>query len=414
MSALPSVFNLRVLFVVFSICLCTRMRAQEKKDNSGKLYEFNADAVTRWSSPENKNGQKGAGSIENAGAKGHASESLEPGETKSLLDIEESGVINRIWITVSDRSPEMLRSIRLEMFWDKETKPAVSVPLGDFFGVGLGRTATFQNTCFANPEGKSFNCFIPMPFRKAALIKVTNESGKRLSHIFFDVDYQLIKNWHDDYMYFHACWNRDTATELGKDFNLLPAVHGKGRFLGVNIGINANPAYGDSWWGEGEVKIYLDGDKEHPTLVGTGTEDYIGTGWGQGVFSNNYTGCLIADGKKMQWAYYRFHIPDPVFFGTDCMVSIQQIGGNGKQKVLSLQKAGVPLVPVSIDFGGKLIPLYANRKNLDDAFLPDGWTNFYRSDDVSATAYFYLDRPSDDLLALQPVQIRIYNLKTKE
>ena len=399
---------------IFFCWISFPLHAQDGHSYSGLLFEYNPDASTRWSSPENRNGQKGSGGMENEGAKGHASDPIEAGKSVSLLDVDGSGIINRIWITVSDRSPEMLRSLKLEMFWDHEKEPAVSVPLGDFFGVGLGKTASFSNACFADPEGRSFVSFIPMPFKKGASIKVTNESSKRLTHIFFDVDFQLTKNWQDDWLYFHAVWNRDTATTPGKDFELLPALHGKGRFLGVNIGINANPVYGDAWWGEGEVKIYLDNDQDHPTLVGTGTEDYIGTGWGQGQFYNQYTGCLVSDGKKMQWAYYRFHIPDPVFFETGCRVTIQQIGGTMKAKVLELQKNKIPLIPVSIDNGGGLASLYQDKKPLDDPSLPNGWTNFYRSDDVSATAYFYLDRATNNLHSLQTQAIRVYHLGGRE
>ncbi|HEX4850354.1 MAG TPA: glycoside hydrolase family 172 protein, partial [Puia sp.] len=336
----------RFLKLIIWICISLPVsiaNAQQPTSNSLPLFEYNQDATTRWSSPENRNGLKGQGAKENEGAKGHASDPLEAGQSTSLLDINGSGLINRIWITVADRSPEMLRSLKLEIFWDHEKTPAVSAPLGDFFGVGLGKTASFQNALFANPEGKSFVCIIPMPFKTGALIKVTNESNRRLSHIFFDVDYQLTKTWNDNNLYFHAIWRRDTATVPGKDFELLPFVEGKGRFLGVNIGINANPAYPESWWGEGEVKIYLDGDKNQPTLVGTGTEDYIGTGWGQGLFNHLYSGCLVSDEKKLQWAYYRYHVPDPIYFASDCKVTIQQMGGTMKSKLLEIQKSNVPL-----------------------------------------------------------------------
>ena len=123
------------------------------------------------------------------------------------------------------RSPEMLRSLKLEMFWDDADKPAVSVPFGDFFGMGLGKTSSYHNVFFANPEGKSFQCFIPMPFKKAARIQITNESGKRLSHIFFDINFEKITTWNNNYLYLHSCWNRDTATTLAKDFELLPVVN---------------------------------------------------------------------------------------------------------------------------------------------------------------------------------------------
>lgn len=371
--------------------------------DSASWYTYTGE-TTRWSSPENVNGRKGKGGMSGHGAKGHPSFHLPADSSLDLLHIEGRGIVNRIWITVDDRSPEMLRSLRLEMFWDDANAPAVSVPLGDFFGMGLGKTAKFHNVLFADPEGRSFNCYIPMPFRKGARIRLTNESGRDLSHVFFDVDYQLTRHWDKRNLYFHARWHRDTATTLGKDFEPLPLVHGRGRFLGMNVGINANPLYKKLWWGEGEVKIYLDGDKRWPTLVGTGTEDYIGTAWGQGEFSTDYSGCLLGDYDHLQWAFYRYHIPDPVFFNSDCRVTIQQIGGGPSEAVRQLRQAHVPLIPVTVDRGGDNQSLYRRDS------IPNGWTNFYRSDDVSATVYFYLDSPSDGLPALQPVAIRTWNL----
>ena len=134
----------------------------------------------------------------------------------------------------------------------------MSVPFGDFFGVGLGRTTPFENALFANAEGRSFNCFIPMPFLKGAKITLTNESAKTLKLVFFDVDYNLVKGFDETPLYFHAKWNRDTTTALAQDYEILPAIQGKGRFIGASIGVNANPDYGKSWFGEGEVKVYLD------------------------------------------------------------------------------------------------------------------------------------------------------------
>jgi hypothetical protein len=362
---------------------------QEKKVPHGKLYEYSS-STPRWSSPENLNGQKGKGAMENHGAKGHASSPIPRGASLSLLDIRGQGIVSRIWITINDRSPRMLRSLKLEMFWDNETKAAVSVPLGDFFGMGLGRMTAFHNVFFADPEGRSFNCLIPMPFKTGARIVVTNESDKDLEMMFFDVDYQLTEDWDEDNLYFHAFWHRDTATALGKDFELLPRVQGRGRYLGTNVGVNTHPRYKDLWWGEGEVKMYLDGDAEFPTLAGTGTEDYIGTGWGQGKFFTDYTGCLIADGGNHQWGFYRYHVPDPIYFSSDCRVTIQQMGGGPPKEVDEVQKAGAPLTI---------------------ATTSEAWNNFFRSDDVSATAYFYLDRPSDGLSSLQSVTMRTYNLK---
>jgi hypothetical protein len=402
----------RIRSIAIVLAVAGASIAQSSMAQTNPFYRFDANLSPRWSSPENLNGAKGGGGKANNGAKGHPFDPIAPGASNTLLDIQGQGIIHRIWITVPDRSAAMLRSLKLEMFWDNEKKAAVSVPLGDFFGVGLGKTAVFENALFANPEGRSFNCFIPMPFKKAARIIVTNESGKPLSHFFFDVDYSLVKIWDDDYLYFHAYWHRDTATRVAEDFELLPSVRGRGRFLGVNIGINANPAYGKTWWGEGEVKMFLDGDQAYPTLAGTGTEDYIGTGWGQGIYTHQYTGCLVANDSLRQWCYYRYHIPDPIFFTTDCRVTLQQIGGGPKATVSALQEAGAPLSPITVDKDGKLMPLYEKGKTvrLKTANVPDTWVNYYRSDDVSATAYFYLDRPSSALPDLQPMAIRIHHL----
>ncbi|HTJ14697.1 MAG TPA: glycoside hydrolase family 172 protein [Dinghuibacter sp.] len=362
---------------------------------TAQLYHFDAHSLPRWSSPENRNGVQGKGAMAGGGNKGQASFTLAAGQTLDLLDIRGQGIIHRIWITVTDRSPRMLRSMRLEMYWDQSDKPAVSAPLGDFFGVGLGRTARFHNALFADPEGRSFNCFIPMPFRTGARIRLVNESGQTMGNVFFDVDYELTDRWDPDNLYFHAWWHRDTATALASDFELLPTVQGRGRFLGVNIGVTANAAYGDLWWGEGEVKMYLDGDTQYPTLAGTGTEDYIGTGWGQNEFFNDYTGCLVADTGHRQWAFYRYHLADPIFFQTSCRATIQQMGGGPSRKVHALQAAHVPLT-ITHAYGGA-----------------DGWTNFYRSDDVSATVYFYLDKPVEALPPLQAAAVRTAGLSAQ-
>jgi len=297
------------------------------------------------------------------------------------------------------------------MYWDGETKPAVSVPFGDFFGVGLGKTSVFENALFANPEGRSFLSFVQMPFKKSAKIVLTNESSKDLNNCFFDVNYNLVNNWNDNWLYFHAYWHRDTATKLTEDFEILPAVEGKGRYLGTNIGVNANPVYPKSWFGEGEVKIFMDGDKTYPTLNGTGTEDYIGTGWGQGRFILNYSGCTIQNDSSGEIAFYRFHIPDPVYFKTDCKVLLQQIGGAGTNEVRNYQKNNAPLIPVTTDTGKNILHYNEKKTVLLDSTSAVGWTNFYRQDDVSATVYFYLDKPTDNLPALQPQALRVAALK---
>lgn len=382
--------------------------------NAQEWYKLPEGTETRWASFENPSAARGKGGAENKKAKGHPSEMFAPGETKTLLNTTGAGVIQRIWMTISDRTPKVLRAIRIEMYWDGSTTPAVSVPLGDFFGVGLGRKVAFQNAMFSDPEGRSFNSYVPMPYRKSARIVLVNESDKAVN-LFYDVNFQQVKTHEPDVLYFHAYWSRVEKTELAEDFIILPNVKGKGRYLGMNMGIITDPLYEKSWWGEGEVKIYLDGDKDLPTLNGTGTEDYIGTGWGQGAFAHDFQGCLIADEPGRQWAFYRYHIPDPVFFSKNCEVAIQIMGGEMTDKVRSYAKNGAQLIPVTVATEKSFVKLFETSPvpKLTDENFPQGWTNFYRSDDVSATAYFYLDSPVNGLPALPSSASRSRGLNEK-
>ncbi len=277
------------------------------------LYRMPDGVESRWASPENPLGERSSGGKENAGRKGRPMVQLKAREQLVLAEANgTSGTVRRIWVTISDRSPQMLRGLRIDMFWDGARTPAVSAPFGDFFGVGLGRTASFESALFADPEGRSFNCYVPMPFRTGMKIAVTNESGRDLPMLFYDVDYTVGDKHGPDAMYFHAHWRRESPTKMQKDFEILPRVEGRGRYLGANFGVISDQKhYFKTWWGEGEVKVYLDGDREQPTLNGTGTEDYIGTGWGQGKYSHLYQGCLVADAEHMQYCFYRYHVPDP-------------------------------------------------------------------------------------------------------
>lgn len=404
--------SLALVFLLFS-CQPEKPKTAEQVLNA-PLFQYQ-DLEPRWNSFENPTSGKGTGAMENKGAKGHPYDKLKAGESKLLLDFQGSGIITRMWFTIQDRSPQMLRSLKIEMFWDGQEKPAVSAPFGDFFGNGLGRMVAHENALFANPEGRSFNCFIPMPFKTGAKVVVTNEGNTDLNMLFYDINFVRIKEWNDSHLYFHCFWNRDTATTPGVDYSILPKIEGKGRFLGVNFGVIANPVYQKSWWGEGEVKMYVDGDGEFPTLAGTGTEDYIGTAWGQGAFANLYTGCLVADAEKDQWAFYRFHIPDPIMFKTDLRVTIQAMGGNMKDKVIEMLDAGAMLIPVTIQNQQSFIGLMDSVPpvNLKTDPLIHGWTNFYRSDDWSSTAYFYLDNPVNQLPDLAKTKIRTSKTEMK-
>jgi len=389
----------------FMLCaLVLSLAAAAPAAAQDSLFRYQPGEQTRWVSPENSTGAKGAGARENRGAKGHAFETIALGGSHVLADIGGAGTIDRIWMTLEDRSPEALRGLKLEIYWDGARQPAVSVPLGDFFLHGAGQMVPMETALLASPEGRSFVSYIPMPFRTGARIVVTNESPKPVNLIFFDVNYRKLARQPADALYFHAWWSREQATGLGRDFRILPRIRGRGRFLGTSVTVLTNPVYEKTWWGEGEVKIALDGDRmSQPSLVGTGTEDYIGTAWGQGAFVNRYQGAPIAtwDGDG-RWTFYRWHVPDPVWFHRDIEVALQVIGGARKKIVQGLQAKGVPLIPITIDPGSRnnFQKLLESGRQLSDPTLPDGHTNFYRSDDVAAVAYFYLDRPGG---ALPPI-----------
>lgn len=363
---------------------------------------------TRWACAENPKGAKsGACRPETRLYAPHAqmthdrktSPCLAPLKDKQTHILAESsegpGTVRRIWITLSDRSSKMLRGLRLECFWDGASEPAVSVPLGDFFCQSLGRMNSFHNALFSSPEAKSFNSFVPMPFKKSFKMMVTNESGSDLEMFFYQVDWTLGDNHGPDTLWFHAHWRRENPTTLCKDFVFLPYIKGRGRYLGVNFGvITDQTSYQRSWWGEGEVKIFLDGDTQYPTLCGTGTEDYIGTGWGQGRYNHLYQGCPLSDNARMIYGFYRLHIQDPVFFQKEIRATIQQIGSANPEERRQLRRRWLPLY-----YGEELADL-------------DKYGNYERQDDWSSCVWFYLDRTTNGFPSLPPVAERTAYLLT--
>lgn len=360
---------------------------------------------TRWASPENPRANKGEGGKTKGGRKGRPNVPLLAGQTLVLAeeDANVSGTVRRIWLTVSDRSPLILRGVRVDFFWDEATTPAVSAPLGDFFGVGLGRTVSFVCDLFSNAEGRSFCATHPMPFRKGMRLTLTNETQTDVAMLFYDVNYTIGDAHDENTSYFHAHFRRENPTVLRRDYEFLPIVSGRGRFVGVNVGVRANTEkYGKTWWGEGEAKFYLDGDDAYPTLCGTGTEDYIGTAWGQGNFCHPYQGCTIADDQNMAYCFYRYHIPDPIYFSESVRVTMQQIGHAGGE--------GLRILAGHVRECGEILYAADGADNLTpadfDADLPHGLL-FERQDDWSSCVYFTLDRPENGLPFLVPLAARL-------
>jgi len=354
------------------------------------LFSLPENIESRWASAENPEGRKGAGAILNKGRKGRPNLPLKSGEQVVLAQASGgSGIVRRIWITVEDRSPAILRGLRIDMYWDGATTPAVSSPFADFFGQGLGRVQIFESVFFSNPEGRSFNCVLPMPFLTGFRILLTNESPTDIRMVFYDVNYTLGDRIEQP-SYLHAYWHREAPTALGRDYEVLPKVTGRGRYLGANFGVIADTKiYFDAWWGEGECKMFLDGDTGYPTIAGTGTEDYIGTAWGQGQYGHLYQGCHLADGENWQYAFYRYHVPDPIFFHRDIRVTFQQIGGG---PVATIHKIG--------DCGTRLTGIYPTGEPANMNPSEEVFTLFERQDDWSSCCYFYLDRPESGLPSL--------------
>ena len=348
---------------------------------------------TRWSSSENMRGKKGGGGKASFGRKGSAYLFIRPGQRLTLAEVEgSSGVIRRIWMTLHNLCPRLLKQVRLEMYWDGAELPAVNVPLGDFFCMGLGRMTAFESACFSSPEGRSLNCFVPMPFRKGMKVVVANDGFTTANMLYYDIDYTLGDIIPEDALYFHAWYNQELPTALRKDYTILAELTGRGRFLGASFGVFMDKQkYSFSWGGEGEVKFYIDDDSEYPTLCGTGTEDYVGTGWCQGVYSHLYQGFTVADEEKMHLCFYRFHIPDPVYFEKNIRVTIQQIGSWNRDLVQYFKENNIPIVRAGIGAEETMRPV-----DFEKDFIP-AFDLFERSDYWTSCCYFYLDKPYNDL-----------------
>lgn len=306
---------------------------------------------------ENPRGLKGEGG-QAAGPlgvarKGKAFIPLAQGETATLVDIEGPGIIQHIWMTVTDQTESgwfVLRDLVLRMYWDGEESPSVEVPLGDFFCNGFGARAVVNSMpIVVNPVG-GMNSYFPMPFRKAAKVTITNEHPQEIEAFFYQFDYMLVDELPEDTEYFHAQFRRENPTRLKQDYTIIDGIKGRGKYVGTYMAWTSLSRY---WYGEGEVKFYLDGDKDWPTICGTGAEDYFGGAWGfvrpdngnpvhEQTYSTPFMGfpyfavtdttrAHIYDGAACPMrGFYRWHILDPILFEEDLRVTVQQIGHDGK------------------------------------------------------------------------------------
>ncbi|EFK96124.1 conserved hypothetical protein, secreted [sediment metagenome] len=325
--------------------------------NMGNLFRL-SNAQTRSISPENFTGEKGKAGMarledKNIPNKANAANSakelgqgwkvnpyirIEPNSTFVMAEITGSGAIQHIWMTPTGN--RRLSIIRI--YWDDESTPSVECPIGDFFANGWGEYAHVSSLAICVNPGSAFNCYWVMPFRKKCKITMTNTDEKTMS-LYYQVDYALTEVTQDA-AYFHAQFRRVNPLPYKDVYTILDGVKGKGHFVGTYLcwGVNNN-----GWWGEGEIKFFLDGDKEFPTICGTGTEDYFcgsynfhvrdpntnaGDAYGYREFTTPYSGMpqvIKPDGlyrSQMRFGLYRWHIMDPVRFSSDLRITIQALG----------------------------------------------------------------------------------------
>ncbi|MGC8988534.1 MAG: glycoside hydrolase family 172 protein [Verrucomicrobiia bacterium] len=318
-----------------------------------------SNAKTRSISPENFTGEKGKGAMSVDGpAKGAARDlgqgwkvspyvRVQPKTTFTLAEIQGSGAIQHIWLTPAplDRT----RWYILRFYWDDEAEPSVECPLGDFFACGWAKYCQINSLAVCVNPGSAFNCYWPMPFRKKAKITLENIDDQVMT-IYYQIDY-VLSEVPSDAAYFHAQFRREDPLKTKGLYTILDGVVGKGQYVGTYL---AWEVHSTGWWGEGEIKFYLDGDKEFPTICGTGTEDYFCGSYNFDTtgpdgkrryteFSTPYTGLaqvIRPDGlydSQTRFGLYRWHLADPIRFEKDLRVTIQALGWMKDGRYLPLQ-----------------------------------------------------------------------------
>jgi len=350
----------RILLAIVTLLMATGTYAQDPGKfnglnmNMGNLYRL-SDAKTRSISPENYTGEPGKGgmaTLEEGYAKNAARDlgqgwkvnpfvPIEPGKTFTLAEINGSGAIQHIWMTPTGN----WRYSILRFYWDDEKEPSVEVPVGDFFGMGWGEFAPLNSQAITVNPGSAFNAYWVMPFRKKCRITMENIGEERMT-VYYQIDYTLTQV-PDDAAYFHSQFRRSNPTQ-GALFTMVDGIRGKGHYVGTYMawGVNNN-----GWWGEGEIKFFMDGDKKFPTINGTGTEDYFCGSYNfenkktrqYQEFSTPYAGLhqvIRPDGvyqSQQRFGLYRWHILDPIRFEKELKITIQDLGWRSGGRYLPQQ-----------------------------------------------------------------------------
>jgi hypothetical protein len=355
---------MRAILFLFFMGLTFTFWAQKHDGISNSLDNLFrlSDAKTRSISPENFTGEKGKGGMATEGTGAGPARGLGQGwkispsvkipskTTFTMAEINGSGAIQHMWLTPAGIK---WRYAILRIYWDDEKEPSVEAPLGDFFCMGWNQYASVNSMAVCVNPGSAFNCYWVMPFRKKARITIENLADEEF-RLYYQVDY-VETTVPDDAAYFHAQFRRVNPLPYKDVYTLVDGIKGKGHYVGTYI---AWGVHNNGWWGEGEIKFYIDGDKDFPTICGTGTEDYFCGSYDFDVrkknsagvdqveyqeFNTPYVGLpqvIRGDGHyqvMQRFGMYRWHIPDPIRFEKDLKVTIQALGWRGDGRYLPLQ-----------------------------------------------------------------------------
>jgi hypothetical protein len=338
---------------------------------------------------ENPTGGRGAGGASHGGRKGSPSRRVAAGERVVLADLRGPGVLRHFWLTIQPAPPEQMRALNLEVFYDGAAEPSISVPCLDFFGLPHGRPVPYHSALSTAQEGRGFNSYVPMPFRDQVRVELAND-GTRPALLYYQIDYTLQRELDESAGFLHVMFRRENPTLQRRDFIIAEGLRGPGRFLGCNVGVRVVDA--GLWYGEGEVKIYRDGDGDLPTICGTGLEDYVGSAWGMGQHDAPFGGAPLvvsppegsdAAPSPAFVSFYRWHLPDPVMFERDLRVTIQQIGA-------AFFASGCEQ---EFEEYARTHPAAGTGWNRDLGPRVVAWGIAERVDDYCATAFVYCETP---------------------
>ncbi len=346
-----------VAVLVMLVLLGDSMNAQQPFNglgmNMGNLSRLSR-AQSRSISAENFTGEKGKGGMAVEGTGAQAARDLGKGwkispavrikakQTFTVADIKGEGAIQQIWMTPTGH----WRYAILRIYWDDEKTPSVEAPVGDFFACGWGQYAQISSLAVCVNPGSAFNCYWEMPFRKSARITLENIADDDMT-LFYQVNYTLTEV-PEDAAYFHAQFRRTNPLPYKTDFTILDGVKGWGHYVGTYMAWGVNSV---GWWGEGEIKFFMDGDTDYPTICGTGTEDYFCGSYNfenqktkqYQEFTTPYAGLpqvIRPDGvyqSQQRFGLYRWHVMDPIRFEKDLRVTMQALGWRSGGRYLPLQ-----------------------------------------------------------------------------